>query len=170
MLLFSSWSWHFDRYMNFSFGAETKTYPPSLSYVQNSCGKHLCLCKLLFVKLFFLWLKYISDKHHLDSAITVPVICENLLKPHCIRFNQFKVDHVSARKAAGRPYTHCWSQRHSVTALATYTITLVTAWMPGRKWWRLHVDLLVPAGTGTGLNWIQCDFNTKRVNVILGDA
>jgi hypothetical protein len=29
--------------------------------------------------------------------------------------------------------THCWRQRHSVTALATYAMTLVTAWMPWRR-------------------------------------
>jgi hypothetical protein len=27
--------------------------------------------------------------------------CQGFLKPHFIRFNQFKDDHVSARKAAG---------------------------------------------------------------------
>jgi hypothetical protein len=34
-------------------------------------------------------------------------------------------------------------------------MNLVTAWM---LWWR-NVDLLVPAGTNTLLNWIQCGFN-----------
>jgi hypothetical protein len=33
-------------------------------------------------------------------------------------------------------------------------MTLVTAWMP----WRHDVDLLVPAGTSTRLDWIQCGF------------
>jgi hypothetical protein len=46
--------------------------------------------------------------------------------------------------------THCWRQRHSVTALATYAMTLFMAWMP----WRHNMDLLVPAGTSTRLNWI----------------
>jgi hypothetical protein len=44
-------------------------------------------------------------------------------------------------------------QHHSVTASATYSMTrpaLVTAWMP----WRRNVDLLVPAGTSTRLDWI----------------
>jgi hypothetical protein len=44
---------------------------------------------------------------------------------------------------------HCWKQRHSVTASATY------AWMP----WRHNMDLLVPAGTSTRLDWIQCGFS-----------
>jgi hypothetical protein len=47
--------------------------------------------------------------------------------------------------------THCW-RRHSVAALAVYTMTLCTAWMP---WWR-NLDLLVLAGTSTRLNWTQC--------------
>jgi hypothetical protein len=34
-------------------------------------------------------------------------------------------------------------------------MTLVTAWMP----WQSNVDLLVPACTSTGLDWIQCGFN-----------
>jgi hypothetical protein len=50
--------------------------------------------------------------------------------------------------------THCWRQRHSVTASATYAMTLVPAWMP----WRRNMDLLVPAGTSTRLDWIQCGF------------
>jgi hypothetical protein len=49
---------------------------------------------------------------------------------------------------------HCWRQRYSVTASATYAMTLVTAWMP----WRRDVDLLVSAGTSTRLDWIQCGF------------
>jgi transposase len=59
--------------------------------------------------------------------------------------------------------THCWRQRHSVTALATYAMTLFAAWMP----WRRNVDLLVPAGTSTRLNWIQCGFNHLKTEGIL---
>jgi hypothetical protein len=56
--------------------------------------------------------------------------------------------------------THdCWRQHHSVTALAMYTITLVTTWIP----WRRNVDLLVLAGTSTHLNWIHCGFKHIRM-------
>jgi hypothetical protein len=53
---------------------------------------------------------------------------------------------------------HCWRQRHSVTASAMYAMTLVMAWMP----WRRDVDLLVPAGTSTQLDWIQCGFKFSQ--------
>jgi hypothetical protein len=53
--------------------------------------------------------------------------------------------------------THCWRQHHSVTAFAIYAMTLVTAWMAWMPWQR-NMDLLVPAGTSTRLNWIQCGF------------
>jgi hypothetical protein len=79
-----------------------------------------------------------------------------VLKPHCIRCCHFKVVDVRALEAAS---THCWRQRHSFAALAMlYAMTLVTAWML----WRRNVDLLVPAGTSTHLNWIQCGFNLRR--------
>jgi hypothetical protein len=55
--------------------------------------------------------------------------------------------------------THCWRKRHSVTALAMYAMTLVTAWMP----WPRNVDLLLPAGTSTRLDWIQCGFKWARL-------
>jgi hypothetical protein len=53
-----------------------------------------------------------------------PYILEHLevmldLKPHCIRCSHFKVDDVSSKPPV----------RHSVTASATYAMTLVTAWM-----------------------------------------
>jgi hypothetical protein len=57
--------------------------------------------------------------------------------------------------------THCWRQRHIVTALATYAMTQITAWMP---WW-CNMNLLVPAGTSTQLNWIQCGFNTVQIQL-----
>jgi hypothetical protein len=57
--------------------------------------------------------------------------------------------------------THCWRWRHSVTASATYAMTLVTAWMLRRR----DVDLLVPAGTSIRLDWIQCGFNIKICTV-----
>jgi hypothetical protein len=41
-------------------------------------------------------------------------------------------------------------------------MTLVTAWIP----WRRDVDLLVPAGTSTRLDWIQCGFNLTYVDVV----
>jgi hypothetical protein len=53
------------------------------------------------------------------------VLWRRLLKPHCIRCCHFKCTR-SYLKAAS---THCWRQRHSVTALATYAMTLVTALM-----------------------------------------
>jgi hypothetical protein len=54
--------------------------------------------------------------------------------------------------------THCWRQRHSITASTTYAMTLVTAWMT----WRRNVDLLVPAGTSPHLDWIQCGFKVQK--------
>jgi hypothetical protein len=58
--------------------------------------------------------------------------------------------------------THCWRQHHSVTALATYTMTLFTACMPRRR----NMDLLVPMGTSTRLNWIQCGFKHVKAGSI----
>jgi hypothetical protein len=80
------------------------------------------------------------------------------LKPYCIRCSHFKVDDVSALEAAS---THCWRQRHCISIIAMYTMTLVTAWMP----WRRNVGLLVPAGTSTRLDWIQCGFKTSFTKV-----
>jgi hypothetical protein len=60
----------------------------------------------------------------------------------------------------------CWRQRHSVTALATYAMTLVTAWMP----WRRNVNLLVLAGTSTHLNWIECGFKVSLIAYMLTKA
>jgi hypothetical protein len=62
--------------------------------------------------------------------------------------------HQCTRSYLEAASTHCWRKRHSGTALAMYAMTLVTVWMP----W-CNVDLLVPAGTSTHLNWIQCGFN-----------
>jgi hypothetical protein len=47
----------------------------------------------------------------------------------------------------------------SLHASAKYAMTLVTAWMP----WRRNMDLLVPAGTSTRLDWnlIQCGFKSR---------
>jgi hypothetical protein len=55
-----------------------------------------------------------------------------LLKPHCIRCSHFKVDDVSALEAISKLPVHI--AEDNVTAslhpLATYAMTLVTAWMP----------------------------------------
>jgi hypothetical protein len=75
------------------------------------------------------------------------------LKPHCIRCCHFKVDDVSALEAISKPPVSI-----VVTALATCAMTLVTARMP----WRRNVDLLVPAGTSTHLNWIKCGFKIEN--------
>jgi hypothetical protein len=75
-----------------------------------------------------------------------------ILKPHCIRCSHFKVDDVSALEPSSKPPVRIVED--SVTASATYTMTLVTARMP----WRHNVDLLVPAGSSTWLDWIQCGF------------
>jgi hypothetical protein len=81
------------------------------------------------------------------------------LKPHCIR--QCSRSYLKAASM------HCWRQHHSVTASATYAMTLVTAWMP----WQRNVDLLVPAGTSTRLDWIQCGFKWSGTsNVACGNG
>jgi hypothetical protein len=67
------------------------------------------------------------------------------LKP----WQKVKVDDVSALEPSSKPPVRIVED--SITASATYAMTLVTAWMPQR-------DLLVPAGTGTWLDWIQCGF------------
>jgi hypothetical protein len=50
------------------------------------------------------------------------------LKPHCIRCSHFKVDGVRALEASSEPPVRIVED--SVTALATYAMTLVPAWMP----------------------------------------
>jgi hypothetical protein len=50
------------------------------------------------------------------------------LKPHCIRFNHFKVDDVRALEPSSKPPVRIVED--NVTASATYAMTLVTAWMP----------------------------------------
>jgi hypothetical protein len=59
-----------------------------------------------------------------ECAWMSPDACRHCLrlKPHCIRCSHFKVDDVSALEAAS---AHCWRQRYSVAASATYA----TAWI-----------------------------------------
>jgi hypothetical protein len=80
-----------------------------------------------------------------------------ILKPHCIRCSHFKVDDISALEPSSKLLVHIVEDNVAVTASATYAMTLVMAWML----WRRNVDLLVPAGTSTRLDWIQCGFNVK---------
>jgi hypothetical protein len=81
---------------------------------------------------------------------------QSLLKPHCIRCSHFKVEDVSALEASSNRSVRIVE---SVTASATYAMTLVMAWML----WRRDMDLLVPAGTSTRLDWIQCGFNVTWI-------
>jgi hypothetical protein len=81
-----------------------------------------------------------------------------ILKPHCIRCSHFKVDDVNALEPSSKPPVHIVED--NVTASLHQqrdAMTLVTAWMP----WRRDVDLLVPAGTSTRLDWIQCGFKQQ---------
>jgi hypothetical protein len=48
-----------------------------------------------------------------------------VLKPHCIRFRHFKVDDVGALEASAKPPVRIVED--SVTASATYAMTLITA-------------------------------------------
>jgi hypothetical protein len=57
-----------------------------------------------------------------------PDIILRCLKPHCIRCSHFKVDDVGALEASSKPPVHIVED--GVTALATYAMTLVMAWMP----------------------------------------
>jgi hypothetical protein len=50
------------------------------------------------------------------------------LKPHCIRYSHFKVDDVSALEASSKPPVHIVED--DVTAIATYAMPLITAWIP----------------------------------------
>jgi hypothetical protein len=77
-----------------------------------------------------------------------------MLKPHCIRCCHFKVDDVHSKLSQSHQYAllKTTSQRHCISNVRQ---TLVTAWMP----WQPNVNLLVPAGTSTHLNWIQCGFS-----------
>jgi hypothetical protein len=77
------------------------------------------------------------------------------LKPHCIRCSHFKVDDISALEASSNRSVHIVED--NVTASQNQQRT-PWPWMP----WRCDVDLLVPAGTSTRLDWIQCGFNTAQ--------
>jgi hypothetical protein len=119
-----------------------------------------CVNQILFLfRLISSSLQCIS----LNNTLYVPhvLICKTrrlrellVLKPHCIRCSHFKVDDISTLESSAAS-THCWRQRHSITASATYAMTLVTAWIPRRR----NMDLLVPVGTSRRLDWIQCGFN-----------
>jgi hypothetical protein len=79
------------------------------------------------------------------------------LKPHCIRSSHFKVmTSVHLKLVQSRQYA-LLKTTYSVTALVTYAMTLVMAWMPRRR----NMDLLVLVDTSTRLDhvdWIQCGF------------
>jgi hypothetical protein len=105
------------------------------------------------IKKGFSYSKYYSVSDPFPWTLSLDFFCgAQCLKPHCIRCSHFKVDDVSAVEASSNRSVRI--VEHSVTASATYAMTLVTSWM---LWWR-DMDLLVPAGTSTRLDWIQCGF------------
>jgi hypothetical protein len=97
-------------------------------------------------KIFLFHPKYFVQKIRAPTHKTshLKATLYSMLSFQCWRRQYTRIYHEAAS-------THCWRQLHSVTALAMYAMTLVTAWMP----WRRNMDLLVPAGRPL---WLQSGF------------
>jgi hypothetical protein len=152
----------------------------TLSQFFRFSGKRFYFCFLTFsskVILFFYILttrkvhwpvKHPNNKYKFLSVWTLPKI-KDLVNPHLKATLYSMLSFQGWWRQCTRSHheaasTHCWRQRHSVTALAMYAMTLVTAWMP----WQRNVDLLVPLTLKcNGLTLFQQSSpnnSTKQVN------
>jgi hypothetical protein len=78
--------------------------------------------------MFTIWQFSVTTKT--SSSVSIPLLFKAALYS-MLSFQGWRRQCTRSHLEAAS--THCWRQRHSATALTTYAMNLVTAWMPWRR-------------------------------------